>query len=525
MRKRDFLLVVLILVSIAMIPWLDGYLVRAHYLAFIAKQNADNPKIKINVIDYSMGWIGSSVTLHIAPATVKQTSDKNTLSAFVTTIEQEISHGPYLYDDLNKRWTFALADIKSNVIFPSYLSSFMIKQSEQNDVRADTLLGFFGNSTTHVAIPIFHFKLAPGLPKITWNGMNGDIVLAVEDNLIQQITASFTIRAIKIEGEIGLTTNDAVVTYDLSYQPIGLWNGVYHMTIPSVIISDAAGVRAVFKDIHLDKKLGVSNKNLYDVNTRLSFANGIVTDLLINSFLANFSIDNVDTKGILNLIHVPPKSPEEVNLGLSALISPTTALNTNIALNTSLGNLHVTGQAYWPKEIPLPKTFNTIQAHYNAKLDARVSIVLLNKLIELLYGAKSQNSNTVSPAQIIAQPSEQAVLKQIDVWKDQHLVALDIALQLQDLVKRKLANDIFAKNIDRYVLMKEVSENVATQLKAEYAALYSHVNNPAPVSASSPVAQQPLSSADMIYKKIDEWIKQGIIKQDGDSYVLSIIRK
>ncbi len=524
MRKRDLLLAVLILVFIAMIPWLDGYLVKTCYLAFIEKQNVTNPNFKINVIDYSMGWIGSSVVLHIEPVNTKQTTDKNTLSAFVTTIEQEISHGPYLYDDFNKRWTFALAEIKSDVIFPSYFSSVMIKQSEYSDLHAETLVGFLGSSTSHVAMPIFNFKPMPGMPKMIWNGMNGEITLAVDDNLIQKIKANFTIRAVKIEGAIGLATSDATATYDLSYQPVGLWNGEYHITIPNILISDATGPRATFKDIHIDKKFGTNNKNLYGINARLSLGNSLISDLFVNSLLVNFSIDNLTVKSILNLLHTPPKNTAEFNLSIPTLISATTVLNGNIALNTSLGNLRVTGQAFWPKEIPLPNTVNTIETHYNAKLDARVPVVLINKLIELLYGARSQGSTSISAAQIIAQPSEQVILNQIDVWKDQHWIALDISIQLEDLVKRKLASDVFARNIDRYVLMKELSENIATQLKAEYQALYSNLQNP-PSSTPVPVAQQASNPADMVHKKIDEWIKQGVIKQDGDSYVLSIIRK
>jgi uncharacterized protein YdgA (DUF945 family) len=546
MRIRDIFIIVFILSLVAIIPLADGYLVKKNYLAFIKNFNSENHHLHVKVMEYSLGWLGSSVRLQIEPINALPTTKVNP-ALMKMTIDQHVTHGPYLHEQVTDSWTFSLAEVQSYISFPAQFTTLFVKQGDQSDLRADTLISFFGNSATHIIVPVYIAQNLSGISKVTWNGLVGDINVGVVDNHLHQIQANFVIGAVMLQSESGsLVTSEVNVAYDSAYQSIGLWSGKHKMQVPSVTMTDNNGQRLLINGLNLESIFGADKNNLYNSQLNVAMNNLTVSDLSVAPSSIKLAVNHLNAKAMIDLLHTLSAKKlqrEQVEIILPTLIMADTTLDEAVNLNTSVGRFHSQGQIYWPQNIELPKTVENVSTNVKFKLDIQVSVALVNKVIALIYGDDQYQNVTivqpVAPAQSqpdMSQPSEEKMVAQIDGWAHDNKIPLDISYQLKDLVHRKLANAVFAKVMDGYVVKKDLTDAIANQLKSEYALLNPNLKDkiknldpsivvaPLPVVTPppAPIVHQEITPAGLMHKKINDLIKLGKIKQDNDEYIISI---
>src|SRR5437762_699951 len=124
MRRITLFAIILLMMfifGIFTIPYLDGYFFRINFLNMIASLNQtaeiNHYPVKIEVTNYQLGWLHSDAKLNFV--FLDKDLNRNHTQEFNS--DYHISHGPLVYDHIQKKYTPALAVVTSKTYLPSLL--------------------------------------------------------------------------------------------------------------------------------------------------------------------------------------------------------------------------------------------------------------------------------------------------------------------------------------------------------------------------------------------------------------------
>lgn len=530
------ILVVTVVVGIALVPWLDGYLFKQNYLMLIETLNKEN-NANIKVVEYRLGWFGSYARLEVdsqgkAMDQGAAGADAIKLPPYKFTIEQTISHGPIVHDTTEDAWSLGRAMIHSDVTFPQVFKVILSNQSQLSDLQATTLVSVSGDYGSAFSTPSFYLTDPTAtFGKITWAGMRGSSHLKCEGEKIKEITSNIIIGGITSQGGVdSLTSQELSIQSGLTRLPSGLWSGTYGVSFPGFLISNANGPFLSMTGLSFASEVGMSNKTLYDSELKVSLNSLSTLGYTIKSSTLKVSEKNIDANALINLLDasakmlhandVVPQQYETIYPLVPRLITPTTVFNHDIRINTSTGKLISTGQINWPRSAEPLKSMEDVVAKVIAKMHVQISVSLVNSIIDQIYNEPIE----VKPvAAIDEQVTEKGLLDSISQLKQQQHVDIDVTIQLKDLVKTHLDNASFASNIDNFVTRQEISPEIAAKLKTAYAMLHPDVKpGKIPPVVVAPVVQKQLSPADMMKQLVTSWVQQGYIKTINEDYITDV---
>lgn len=549
MRVISILFIMVIIICIGVVPWVDGYLFKQNYLNLLKTLSSENNHI-IKILDYRQGWLGSYAKLYIEPLNYKTADQTKPAKGMI--IEQTITHGPFLYDRINNQWEFARAEIQSDVSFPGALQTVLVNQTDQSDLHAITVVNLAGDYISQVQMPAFVLKNIPGLKNITWYGLGGILTAQVVNNRAKRLTGDFIIGAlvIQINDAESIRSNEITFQYDTDLQSLGIWNGRYDVGFLGVAINNVNGFDALVNGLNVTNAFGVDKNNFYNNSIRFSLNKLQVGDLLVNPSTVSLAVNHLNVQGLVGFINevsavktaeVSQENLQKMSELFPSLLSPSSTINEVVKIETSAGRLESNGKVFWPEGHPLPKTAEEFMANVNFQINIRVSISLVNKVIELLYNDHSVQEKPTLQSVINSEvqstpsvPTEQSLIAHVDALSHDNQIALDVSFQLKDLIYRHLPLDVFVSNIDQYVLKKEMSSQVAEQLKSEYAVLNPKGKLAPPPLLQKPKPVQPMSvpsvppknpSMEIAKQMLQNWIKQGLLVQEDGDYVTNIVRQ
>ncbi|MDR3478317.1 MAG: DUF945 family protein [Gammaproteobacteria bacterium] len=152
-------LFILLLCCIAVVPFVDGYLFKKNYLQLL--NNANIPHVNITVTRYHLGWLRSTVKLHIMIENTDAATEKKEFD-----VDQVVKHGPFIYDPMLHKMTIASAYITAKMPL-SQLSKNIAATNPQQDGMLQIV--FVSAFSTQI-------KGLMGIPDFIWNQQSGTII-------------------------------------------------------------------------------------------------------------------------------------------------------------------------------------------------------------------------------------------------------------------------------------------------------------------------------------------------------------
>jgi len=417
------IIVLLILAGIAIAPWIDGMLFKSNYYHFVQALETDK-RVKISILEYREGWMSSDAKISIMPTVdlmsgLPISPNTPTTGAYITPtiiLDQHISHGPLVNDPITHQYTLGLASIESNMHLPATVEAVLLgNQANQNGVISIYGLATLGGDyLNQIKTPIFNINI-PSLGSIVWQGLSGYINFHMEGKHIQNIKSDITIGAVNARSIAGIfVTENADVKSDMTLDKTGLWNGSYAFTAPKISVTDESDVYSV-KNVSFSTQFGVTSTNLYATQLHILLDQLNSPHFSINQQShINLSIENLNADALLTFINearqntsATSEDTQRFESLLPPIISTTTLIKHDSAINTSWGRLIESSQASWPIAV---KTVDDIWKNVSAKADIRISVSLVNQLIDLSVppappvAKPVTDTNSTVPSQNVEQP-------------------------------------------------------------------------------------------------------------------------
>lgn len=519
MRKYSWVgFIVAIVLAFSLIPFVDGYLFKNNYLSLLNSINTENQSfVKVKVIDYTLGWFGSSATLQIDQGVVPTQS-------YSMTVKQQISHGPFVYDVNQQTWRWGSGSIDSVVTFSPLLQMSMAAQGTEVALRMQSLVTFSGDYATQFDSSAFLLK-SPPETKILWKGVQGSILAQVKNNSLYRTDIDLTVHDAKSLSGASLIDfgGMTVAVHTKRDSSIGIMTGTYQCVIPHVSIIQSGSNPYVLKGARLSWTASLDNQRLYNQMVKLSFDSFTFPQFLANKTSAEIEFQHLNPQAFLELIRESShRGAAGVMDHVFPVITPTTMILEKLNMNTSLGDAVLAATIHWTVDPSLLKTVDDIVKYTMLKIDVHVSDALMKKVIESTPFLAPQTP--VQPVEVNVAPSEAGLLKKVDDMADANTVKLDVALQLKDLIHRHLPATIFATNLQRFVMTKDITLAVATELTSYYQTLYPVPHAKMPMAPLPPVMHPVvLTPEEQTQLQLDTWVNKGYLVKEGEEYLSAII--
>lgn len=385
-RTLSGVILLLIIAILVAVPWVDGYFFRKNYAAYLAALGMD--KIKITLLEYHQGWLSSEAKISIQNNGIFDATPQNAFMPNNIVLEQHIVHGPIIHNPVTKRLEFAEGMIHSIMHLPLEFEAILGLQPGQGFMDT-TLIATFGNQfVNYFKSPVIS-RTIPSVGTFTWQGLNGKAIATMVGPSLHHGLMEMTIGAFTVQSPQGnLVTKDAYVKYNISRDATGLWNGSYSFSVPQLTFANATENYSL-ANLELMDVFNSTNNN-YNNDLQLTLGQMILPGYSVSQSNLNISFKNMNATALANLIKASTQmqnlqqSPQQYEQFLATYIppifTPATVLSYNSNFNTSFGHAVTDGQLQWPTGV---KTLPDLAAHANAKMNLRISMALVNKIIDL----------------------------------------------------------------------------------------------------------------------------------------------
>jgi uncharacterized protein YdgA (DUF945 family) len=455
MRKTNLLvtifLVVLVFAVIGLSPWIAGFIFKENYLNLIEIINRDN-RVKVDVLEYHSGWFNSHAKIQVTPIhfpLVK--SEQNPIIPPSFTIEHTIAHGPLVFDKIKNGYTIACASIQSFVHLPPPIEARILgNQSTQGLVQINSLATFGGDWFNNIRMPLLNIPTS-SFSKMIWQGLTSDFNFSVFGDFIQKVDLKMQVGSLAVEGD-NQSPISAMTIQSISYennatrQPIGLWNGAANVSVPTVSVKESDGSSVVVDSLAGSSSFGISG-DTYHLDSQLSIKSILTPNFLITNISPAkiaLAIKGINAQALVEFMQTvrsrgsKPFTPGDLQNyvnKLAHLITPTSSITEEVALNTSSGNMQGKIKLYWTPNAPAPTTLQDIMLNTNMASNIRIAIPLVDKFIEI-FSEKYPSAQLPAPqvanpqaAQLPVQTPEQTkadrVKQMINAWEQQGYIIKD----------------------------------------------------------------------------------------------------
>lgn len=549
--KRILLAVILLLfIIIGLCPWITGYYFRQNYLNLIAHYNLQHES-KLTVTSYQYGWFSSQVVLKFNPFSPGPTQSNEIAETSAITLEQNITHGPFVQDKIHHTYTLAIASLHTTVHFSPKIETIIFSQPKPGGIASIESITHFNNEWIN-RINVIPMTLSfIGMDKTTWQGLEGTVSFKTDADLIRQLKSHFVFGELKItledpEQNTEFSLQSITHDTDSQHQPMGLWTGHSEIVIPAATLKTNSTLQFSMANLSFSGATNITD-NMFHVASSLAIDNLNMPSQMIPVIAPlnyKLSINNLNAMELNHFItalqaaRASDLANEKLTIYqtvLPRIITPTTHLNLDFYTNTSLGALTAKGMAAWPANVALPNTLDELMKNANGKIDIRIAIPLANAIIdetidEVTTRVVQKMPETPSAASITTNKpvdtTKETFKNKLTALMQSGALPLAAAIQLMSLYDEHATPETFASSIKQL--------NLTTPgMEAELIQLYTQLANtpPAstlptiPTSVQTPTSQnqirQELSAS--VKSQVEQLIQQGYLIKDNNDYIASII--
>jgi hypothetical protein len=525
--KKLIYIIGILLVVVLLTPWIMGFYFKQEYLHLITALNQTN-QIKINILEYRMGWFSS----HMKSSTELPVS-KNTPVELI--LDEDITHGPIIYDRATHRFVLGLGMVKSHLHLPeSFESLIRGSQKSQGILQITSIITFNQNCLIQMSMPVINSPLPMG-GKISWDGLSGTSLIHTNHSRVSAIRSELTIGALSAATDIPqnaqLSIQPISLTSDAMINSIGLWTGTFKLAVPhfSLIYS---GKNINLINLNINTKNTITDNIFYNSTKQLSIQKleipGNVISMISPATL-DISMNNFNAKGMVELYAYLKNNRDTYMVDkqkfnsqslalLTKIFLPTSMVASNIFINTSLGAITATTKAFFTTNTPAFTSSEDIIKNINLQINIRIATTLANRLIDYYYQTYDLQPLSTPRAAMNA-PVQQATVEmfndKIAALMKEGKLSLPLSLQVMTLSNQSLTLDQFNAGL--------IKLNISPTLTAQIAQIYAEVlTHPTTQPPTPPPVILPSDKAKIF---ITEWLKQGYLIQDNNDYVISITRQ
>ncbi len=444
--RLSYIIVVLVVlaVGIGFAPYMDGYAFKQNLTDLITAINQEkNYPIKIEIVDYQLGWMRSKAKIRITP--MKENIDPNARKFLPQEIivEDDIAHGPLVYDKLKSKYVMAYAIVDSRVITPESWRPILLDKQNPVLTQTHSLVSYNGvwQQQTHISSVVIQ-----GVGTLRFQAYTSELKISVENDHIKKIHVNGNMGAIALEGESSLqrlTIQPASYQYTASPHEKGLWDSKADIRLSGIVMQMTGGNTFTLSDIHLSTSKGYSAENLYSGNVqltiqKLAIPNPVVPE--VSSFNVSLSINNLSAQGMsdyLNFIktrQLKILSQEEMqtveNL-IAHMVTATSTLIMEVGLDSPLGRFASHVSVFWQADLPVPASFDDVLAKITGQMNMRVAAPLIQKVLESAFIklderlAQTQGQSNGLPSQQLQPNPADRAKGLLDTWQQEGLFIKD----------------------------------------------------------------------------------------------------
>jgi hypothetical protein len=538
--KRYLLIYILILIFLMGILgtfWGAGKVFKYNYLAFIKTLSIDE-NIPIKVIEYNQGWFHSSAKIFIQTDFSKyamlfnSSFPKNSSkinSGFM--IEQEITHGPFVHDDNQNKYTFAIALIKSNVFItlPTNLSN-----EDKKEIIKFHSLALMGNQyNSHFETSSANLMIYE--TSVKWQGISGNIHFSLLKDHINTIIIELNNGPLVIKYlDYLLNISGITIKSDMTINPTGLWNGTQLISIPQVSLM-ASNNKYIINNFNSTSKFNVNQQNIYDYTSQTTIGELNIPEFVINPMQITYSITGVNAKGLNDFIILSKNINKDKTIDqeknqifekyFSNIFTPNIQTTLDMINMTNFGKMTVHAKADWPENIALPNNLEAIKKNVRVRIDLSLPVALVDHIL-ISYFNKIQPP--ITEQSVPTQPrveSLESFKNEIEQLQDDDKISISTKTRLISILEQHPDFESFSLYLDQLVTMNSIAEEMAGKLKDEYKIVQKiesdRLANPDKYSSAS-LPVEATTPNEMAKERIDAYKNLGYIIQQDDNYITVI---
>lgn len=417
---RKFMVIIIVLVIIAAgIPWVDGYFFKQQYLNTIdATNKLLTQQGVVKVLDYRQGWFSSDIR-------VAYSSNNNGIPATSTLVlspswemMQHVTHGPIIYDHINNRWTLGMAALHSDIDLPVP----MVKES----VHTDTVVTFLGDYISRSSMPPFSVEV--GGAKLNWQGLTLNATAKVLGGEFKYMKADVVVGAFNAASQNGgaIQTQNVAIEYEMVPQAMGIPTGHYSISIPGISLNTPTQGQMTLNNLNFTALINANQDNSVSSQSQLSLGQWQTSTYSITQSSIKLALNNLNGPALMNFANNKPTTPDDYTNAILTLLTPKTSFTEMTAINTSFGRLISDGKVELTAVV---KSKQEAIANAKADFNVRVSVSLIDKLIALVAAEDQRQAEkmqqTPSAGQVQPVAHAENVKLQLQDWLTHGYVSHD----------------------------------------------------------------------------------------------------
>ena len=423
MRKSYLfsIIIILIIIIISLLPLIDGYIFKIHYLKFLTSlEQSKGDMFKINVQEYRLGWLQSEVKLSLVSTRTNSQS-----ATFV--IHNQITHGPYVYDPVNNHYTFALAAITGDTYLPADLQQKLQSSSNVAFMQSRGVVSFNNKWTQIVMVPSFTIQ---NVGTVTIQDSVTDTIFSINGGKINKINVTGKVGSVNFVADTkndlpNISVEPIIINQELDLQQDGSWNTDGTMKIANVSLKSRDGKQATVNNIELSLLKGINANNLFDnkIQMTVESINSPDQSLSISSLRFDAAVTNLDPSGLQqfdnyhgSLQHNAAADFGDMQALLLNMLTATSTFMLDLNMNTSLGAVALNCNAALKAGAAKPVSIDDLMDNAVVNANFRIAAPLLNSLIDRKINAMSMNASLANGAALPPMNSADIRQKMIDMW-------------------------------------------------------------------------------------------------------------
>ena len=425
--------------------------------------------ITLKLLDYHRGWFSSTADIGVERLTGGQ-QKKYPASQQMFTLHLKITHGPILR--VKRHLSLGLAFIDTHFIFPD---SWPVKPM----VTSHTFIALDNSIRNQVDVPPFTWS--KGLAQFTWKGLAADWHLSGNKEKVKGSVDCKGLHFADTDKRIMGELTDMQMHYHQQSNPYAIWVGDGHFSLQKLELTRYHQQQVLLDNLTMDTQSGLNN-DLLTLQWRLHLSKLTLKETPYGPGDMTVIISNIDANRLgkiqeqLKQANNPHLSSMERRLMLqTVVVALPTLLQAGAGVELKKFTLQLPeGKVQGYAKIALQKGANVSRHAVLGKLKANASLTIP---VNVLHNAMARYA-------------------QIKISKQQRYVRSGMQLQLE--TEQKIKQHVYHQK--QHKVVQKPSIHVVP------------LTNRQILELSKKQTEQQLS----------EWLKKGILKQEGDSYTIFV---
>lgn len=543
-RQLVFIGIAIILAILVFIPPLIGIGLQkfvGNQLFFSGLQNQNT----ISISDYHRGWFSSDVKFRVKITDpdlrqllikigIKQENIPNNIELMML---GHIQHGPIFYLPIpNLSTIFGLAVMDRKLIIPKEQQTFFSSVGlNEHSLRSNlTYLSFIGKFLDYFELSNYYLPTAGGT-NIRFQDLQGSIWHWPFSQRIKGKVSlfNFSIR----DSSSSLLLPNTTFQFDVKKDVNGLWIGNQSLSLAEIIVGDSGNELFDLNGIKLNTNI-TEHSGLLNAEKKFTIEKFNSDYEPIGSFYLKMSINRLNAKAISDLVDAyqdiarngelyESQLKQKMLLIIPRILNPGTSINLDrLDIITPEGQLQMNANLSWPRENFSVNNLDDLLQTANLKASVSIATSLTDQFISYIakqiyiYQLETGDLERLVEMRDNIHTTRKQNLSEILYLTQTNQIEEQNAAELKKLINKKASKEDYFDKVKKLVFDRKISLETSYLLDWQYGFLSDQRNL---MTQNLQHYQDELNR--QLHANLNEYIKQGIVKQDNKNYSVSVIRE